>query len=420
MNYEMRRISELIPYEKNPRKNDKAVESVANSIKEFGFKVPIVIDKNSVVVCGHTRLKAAKKLELEEVPCVIADDLTDEQIKAFRLADNKSAEIAEWDFDILSEEIDELADIDMTAFGFDLEAIADELINNEETEEEALERQKREFEERMAAGELDEDDEEYQEFLKKFEAKKTTDDCYTPEVMYEGIANYVAKRYGLKRVNFVRPFYPGGDYEKYDYKDTDVVVDNPPFSILSQITKFYSERGIRFFLFAPSVSIFNCAKRCTALCIGGNVTYENGANVPTSFVTNLESSEIRFKSDPELYEVVKKANQEFLKEIRKEMPKYKYPIYLVTAAACSLYSKYGVEFEVRVPESFRVSELDAQKEYKKGIFGGGYLISEREKAEREKAITFELSEREMEIIKKLGAGDGVDCKRTTGLGDSET
>lgn len=94
-------IGELTPYEKNPRKNEEAVKFVANSIAEFGFKIPIVIDKNNVVVCGHTRLKAAKKLGIEEIPCVVADDLTDEQVKAFRLADNKTAEKAEWDFDLL-------------------------------------------------------------------------------------------------------------------------------------------------------------------------------------------------------------------------------------------------------------------------------------------------------------------------------
>lgn len=112
-------ISDIKPYEKNPRKNDEAVKYVVNSIKEFGFKVPIVIDKDNVIVAGHTRYKAAKKLGLAEVPCIVADDLTDEQIKAFRLADNKVAEQAEWDFDLLNEELEDLFDFDMTAFGFD-------------------------------------------------------------------------------------------------------------------------------------------------------------------------------------------------------------------------------------------------------------------------------------------------------------
>lgn len=118
------KLKDIIPYEKNPRKNDDAVKYVAESIKQFGFKVPIVIDKNNVIVAGHTRYKASKKLGLKEVPCIVADDLTEEQIKAYRLADNKVAELAEWDFDLLGEELSDILDIDMCDFGFD--ALEDE------------------------------------------------------------------------------------------------------------------------------------------------------------------------------------------------------------------------------------------------------------------------------------------------------
>lgn len=113
-----KKLSDLRPYARNPRKNDQAVDAVANSIREFGFKVPIVIDKNGEIIAGHTRYKAAKKMKLEEIPCIIADDLTEEQIKAFRLADNKVGELADWDFDLLSDELDEITDIDMNEFGF--------------------------------------------------------------------------------------------------------------------------------------------------------------------------------------------------------------------------------------------------------------------------------------------------------------
>ena len=111
-------IKDIKPYEKNPRKNKQAVDYVAESIKQFGFKVPIVLDANDVIVCGHTRLLAAKKLKLKEVPCVIADDLSEEQIKAFRLADNKVSEFAEWDEELLAIELSEIVNIDMTDFGF--------------------------------------------------------------------------------------------------------------------------------------------------------------------------------------------------------------------------------------------------------------------------------------------------------------
>ncbi len=113
------KTSELIPYENNPRKNDAAVEKVAASIREFGFKVPIVIDKNNVIAAGHTRLKAAELLGLETVPVIMADDLTDGQIRAFRLADNKTGELAEWDFERLRNELEALKDLDMSQFGFD-------------------------------------------------------------------------------------------------------------------------------------------------------------------------------------------------------------------------------------------------------------------------------------------------------------
>lgn len=123
MNIVYKKTKDIHPYEKNPRRNDDAVQYVAESIRQFGFKVPIVLDSNNIVVAGHTRLKAAKNLGLKEVPCIIADDLTDEQIKAFRLADNKVSEAAEWDYDLLDLELDDLLDFDMTVFGFEFEEV---------------------------------------------------------------------------------------------------------------------------------------------------------------------------------------------------------------------------------------------------------------------------------------------------------
>ena len=130
MKIEYKKIEDVIPYENNPRKNDNAVDYVANSIKEFGFKVPIIIDKENVIVTGHTRLKAAEKLGLEKVPCIYADDLTEEQIKAFRIADNKVSEFSTWDLDKLNLELEDL-NIDMSDFGFEdinIESDDDEFI----------------------------------------------------------------------------------------------------------------------------------------------------------------------------------------------------------------------------------------------------------------------------------------------------
>lgn len=131
-------LNEIKPYEKNPRHNDDAVKYVKNSIKRFGFKVPIVIDKNNVIVAGHTRYKASLELGLEKVPCIVADDLTEKQIKAFRLADNKTAEKAYWDFDLLNEELTELnIDFDMNEFGFNIDV--SESFNDSDDEKEEIE-----------------------------------------------------------------------------------------------------------------------------------------------------------------------------------------------------------------------------------------------------------------------------------------
>lgn len=112
-------IEQIKPYENNPRINDDAVHETANSIKEFGWQQPIVVDKDNVIIVGHTRLKAAKKLKLKKVPVVIADTLSEQQVKAYRLADNKTGELADWDMELLDIELDDIVDLDMSDFGFD-------------------------------------------------------------------------------------------------------------------------------------------------------------------------------------------------------------------------------------------------------------------------------------------------------------
>lgn len=112
-------IDDIRPYENNPRDNDDAVDSVANSIKEFGWQQPIVVDKDMVIIVGHTRYKAAKKLGMDKVPVVVASELTPEQVKAYRLADNKVGELADWDMEKLNTELDGIEDIDMSEFGFE-------------------------------------------------------------------------------------------------------------------------------------------------------------------------------------------------------------------------------------------------------------------------------------------------------------
>ena len=395
-------VDRLIPYVNNPRINDDAVDYVAASIKEFGFKVPIIVDKDNVIVAGHTRLKAAKKLGLTTVPCIKADDLTEQQVKAFRLADNKVSELALWDIEKLDIEL-EAIELEMMNFGF-----AEMIYEKSEAEEkEEYEQKKKEFEERMASGELSEDSEEYQEFLKKFEPKKTTDDCYTPEKVYEAVADYVAETYNKKKSDFVRPFYPNGDYQKEKYPKGCVVVDNPPFSILAEILRFYGRNGIDFFLFAPALTIFTPASQ--DFCVigaGGQIIYENGANVSTSFVTSLEKN-IRAKSEPKLHAMIAKAVEETQKEKHKEIPKYAYPNEVLTSTMLTRYSKYGVDFSVNKEESVSIDALEEQKKKGKAIFGRGYLISEKAAAEKAAAEKWTLSPKELEIVRSLSKSGGV-------------
>ena len=126
------KIEDIVPYENNPRMNDGAVEPLVKSIRDFGFKVPIVLDENNIIVCGHTRLKAAKKLGMKEIPCVIADDLTPEQIKAFRIADNKTSDFSIWDNRLLLQELKELEETDwFTGFDLDVDSFDEDSFLNE-------------------------------------------------------------------------------------------------------------------------------------------------------------------------------------------------------------------------------------------------------------------------------------------------
>lgn len=124
-------ITDVVPYDKNPRNNDGAVESTANSIKEFGWQQPIVVDKNNIVIVGHTRLKAAEKLKLDTVPVLVADNLSEEQVKAYRLADNKTGELADWDMALLNEELESIAELDMDDFGFELAEDVEEVVDDD-------------------------------------------------------------------------------------------------------------------------------------------------------------------------------------------------------------------------------------------------------------------------------------------------
>ena len=263
------------------------------------------------------------------------------------------------------------------------------------------------------------DDDEYRAFVDKFKPKKTTDDCYTPPIVYDAVRDWACREYGFSPDCIVRPFYPGGDYERFHYPEGCVVLDNPPFSILSKICEFYLDRGIRFFLFAPSLTAFSgksVVMRMNHIICDANITYENGAVVQTAFVTSFGGSIIA-QTSPELGRMVTEAAEKYRKEGKQTVPKYEYPMEVLTAAMLQRYSKYGVDFKVRRGDCVHISKLDAQHAKGKAVFGGGLLLSERVTAERaaaervaaERATAkkiaahhWDLSQRERDIISSLG------------------
>lgn len=274
------------------------------------------------------------------------------------------------------------------------------------------------------------DNPEYDAFVAKFEPKKTTDDCYTPPMVYEAVRDWACAEYGLDPARIVRPFYPGGDYERFDYGDGAVVLDNPPFSILVQIIRFYQKQNIPFFLFGPTLTAFSSQMAvdvCHLIC-DAKITYENGAVVNTSFVTNLEPGVV-VRSAPGLYQAVTRADARNLAQTQAPtLPKYAYPDQVLTAAGMRHLGRFGVEFQARREDCAFIRALDMQRAHGKTIFGGGLPLSDkaaaaratadRAAAERKNRIVWELSEREWAIVKNLGRKEGAEdgeCGAEPGL-----
>ena len=407
-------VSLLKPYEQNAKKHGLAqIEKLKASIEEFGFLTPCLIDRDYNLIAGHGRVMAADSMGMRTVPCVFIEGLTEAQRRAYILADNRLGELGEWDWKTVNTELSALDDMDFVVelTGFDMPDEVDWFKNRERDDDSK-----------------EEDNDEYNEFLEKFEIKKTTDDCYTPDGVYDAVADWVTEKYGYKREQMIRPFYPGGDYQNEKYPEGCCVVDNPPFSILSEIRAWYKEHGIKYFLFAPMASCIGGGTRVQdcSVTVGVAVIYENKAAVPTSFVTNLEPDYLII-TEPRLRAAVQKEADKYAERFKNPLPKYTYPSCVITAAMGAYLSKYGQDFKLKKESACLIRELDMQKEQGKSIYGGGYLLSEKaaaekaaaekaaaekaaaekaaaEKAAAEKAAAhvWELSEREKEIVKSLG------------------
>ncbi len=373
-------IGDIKPYPNNPRRNDDAVAAVAESIKQCGYCAPIVVDEDGVVLAGHTRLKALKKLGRTEAEVCVKTGMTEEQKKKYRLLDNKTNELATWDFDALAEELDNL-DFGDFNFDFDLSTAGEHFWGDAELE----------------------DSEEYDEFVGKFEQKKTADDCYTPPEVYNVVRDWAIDHYGLQGKKLIRPFYPGGDFESEDYPEGCVVLDNPPFSIISKICAWYDERGIKYFLFAPTLTLFNAnGGKENYVVSAARVIYENGAVVNTSFATNL--GDYKIEVAPELRRAIESANANKKAEAAV-MQKIEYPPNVCTAALLQKLTTAGVSMQIREESCVFIRKIDARGA-DGTIFGGAFLLSdsvaaEKVAAEKVAAEKISLSDRERKIVEGL-------------------
>ena len=238
--------------------------------------------------------------------------------------------------------------------------------------------------------------------------------------MYDAVLEWVCDKYDLGDAPIVRPFRPGGDYQSEEYPEGCVVVDNPPFSILASIRRWYTERGIKYFLFAPALTSFlrdpfDCLVGCNA-----TVIYANGANVKTSFVTNLDTVNAVVTA-PTLAASIALAQKRGRK---KPLAKYDYPRNVLMATHLGKLVDRGQEIEIPYSDVSFTRVLDSQKPLKRALYGSGYLISNRVANQIEELMkapfvsyagqeggehfSFDLSERELAIIREL---DGKQSER---------
>jgi len=254
--------------------------------------------------------------------------------------------------------------------------------------------------------------EDYDGFVEKFKPKKTTDDCYTPPAVYETIKNWACRKYGIDPEKIVRPFYPGGDYENFEYSDGAVVLDNPPFSIITKIVRFYAEKNIRFFLFCPALTCLGLSRFANLIFADANIIYENGAEVKTAFVTSYGDNVV--ETAPDLRALLKEAQ----KSTAPPLGKYLYPENVLSVKSIMFMDRHGQQYALKRKDAAFVCNLDSMRSSKRGVFGGCLLLDEKaaaekaaaekaaaEKAAAEKAAAekIELSAREKLIVEYLNA-----------------
>ena len=383
-----RKIDELIPYSGNAKLHpQEQIDRLVDSFNEFGRIVPAGIDAQGNLIYGHGRILAARQRGDTEFPCIEIEGLSELQRRAFVHADNLLAQ-SPTDEAVLRGEMEALA-----AAGFDVRITGFDPAGLRLGEDEAAE-------DLPFWGEVEQENtEEYEAFVEKFKQKLTTDDVYTPENVYRAVRGWAFEHYELEGSPVVRPFYPGGDYKSADYPAGCVVIDNPPFSILSEICAWYEAHGIRYFLFAPGLTLFSInSGQSRYLPVGASIEYTNGASIATSFVTNM--GPWRIEICPELFQVIDAASTENLRKTHKLFPVYTYPD-AVASVAMNKLAKWGQAMQIPDEAALFVRALDAQREAGKAIYGGGFLLSEKAAAEKAAA--------EKAAAEKAAAGDPDTC-----------
>ena len=249
---------------------------------------------------------------------------------------------------------------------------------------------------------------DYAGFVEKFKPKKTTDDCYTPPAVYEAVKAWACQKYSIDPARTVRPFWPGGDYEHFDYPDGAVVLDNPPFSCLAKIVRFYQARQIHYFLFAPGLTALGLTRHGAGIVYADSrITYHNGAVVNTAFATSYGPNVVEIA--PDLGKAVKDAQR---RDRTIKQTVYQYPPNLLTTQGVLALARHGVPYALPRQEAVFVRTLDEMKAEGKKAFGGALLISDAaasRKAVAEQTIphsdtptrVWSLSEREMKIVEEL-------------------
>lgn len=257
----------------------------------------------------------------------------------------------------------------------------------------------------MARGET------YEEFVAKFnkEKPKTTDDCYTPREIYEVVLDWAKEHLNIGDRHVVRPFYPGGDFENYDYPDNCVVVDNPPFSILAKILRWYNEHGIDFFLFAPFLT--SIKEGVTLVCTDTTITYENGAFVRTGFVTNM-MGKLLCVTAPDLSTKIIEIERK-LKNTPPKKRRYSFPSNVLRASTLESMARRGIPFSVSSEEGTIIPKVTSKKGRE---FGASIILCDRKRKELEDiyippiysdAIELELNEKAKAEIERLNALDRI-------------